>query len=155
MPVYRKKPTTCVYKYSRIVRVLSSVRFEIEQKTLENCEPFVIYLLNSTGNDAKFEGFYGRIGCALSAVLISKQISNSSNYFDFFNFPGLSAPWWESNKKKHSNLFYFISNAWNNLSGIRTAAAANSRLWENETISRSSLMTILQYSAMAKVLHCI
>ena len=55
---------TYVYKYSYIVRVVSSVRFEIEQKTLENCEPFVIYLLNSTGNVAKFEGFYGRIGCS-------------------------------------------------------------------------------------------
>ena len=51
---------TYFYKYSRIVRVVSSVRFEIEQNIrLENCEPFVIYLLNSTGNVAQFEGFYG------------------------------------------------------------------------------------------------
>ena len=50
---------TYVYKYSYIVRVVSSVRFEIEQIKIENSGAFVIYLLKHT----KFEGFYGWIGC--------------------------------------------------------------------------------------------
>ena len=58
---------------------------KFNKKNLENCGAFVIYLPNSTQN---LRGFM-----AGSAVLISKQITNSSNYFNSFNFAGLSATW--------------------------------------------------------------
>jgi hypothetical protein len=53
---------------------------KLNKKKLENCGAFVIYLLNSTGNVAKFEGFYG---CA-HWYLSKSQTAPTFSFFSIF-----------------------------------------------------------------------